>query len=782
MIEATGELFIEYERYLTRLQYYSLRQFACEITGRTGLTFLEALESERASEKDIEDTFIDALKEPVLRKVHLSRISRIDALVDWVFDTFQYDFYPGEVVMYNDDNVYRYAVVREKTTLDEMTFPDGFHRLASTRYGIDMRDKKSDSFRGRKTVDSQCLTRERGIFSKSVIKAFLRTTVRRENVNSPWLVKGHLAQKYKLEIPTKTGPKPRQLPESQPEAESKLQKDAIETMTAAVKVPIEDLNLPPNTDISRPALKTDWTVSESSVPSLLETWAFFNVFLEVLILDSFTLDDFQDALATYEPCELIDELYCCMLKIIAEEQDKKSDRGLSGLLGGPAPESSHETDVADSASAVLPWRDDLTQQSFSGGRFHDVLRGLLEALADRAHYGNRSRILLDEIQQNEGDVGNDLATAFRRLSADSKLRLMTTLIDLTWQTALVRQYIDECINHLTQLRKDRANLGKDKRTLMDEVYQLRLKMRAEFPRVPQNVNGSGNTTANNSVTHMDVGSSRIESSDSEIEQEDINNQTNGLKRPRIRRVPNAQIKRNERPESPIVETKVITNSRANCELEINRIKRQINRVDDKLAKVEEEWRESDSQRLRKLGQDRFYSNYWFLESTGMPVLGMPNCSTSHAGYATGRIFVQGTSEEDMEELKSRSELHEYDYLKRRTTELESTGTSPDSWGFYDDADQVNALLDWLNPRGIRESKLKTAIEQRGEIIAQSMENREKYMTDQNLPERSSRRVNVNKGNEALARSPLNWKNLMARRTLGVIHSESGSVSKRKRKR
>lgn len=771
-------MYIDYERYLARLLFYSQRQFACEITGRTGLTFYVALQSETDLGKDIDDSFIESLKEPVLRKVQCSQVSRLDSLVDRIYETFQADFYPGEIVVVYDGSVYREAVVREKTKLDEMTFPDGFHRLASTRYGVDMRDKKLNNFHGRKMVDTEALARGRGTFTKSIIKSFLRNAVRRENINSPWMVKEPYAQKYKIHISTTVDSKS---PGTLSLENNGMGLPLAAEVPGATKVPQEDLNLPAS-DAVRPTLSTHWTVRKSSVPCLLETWAFYNVFLEVLTLDSFTLDDFSDALAVNEPCELVDELYCCILKILAEEQESKLDNELVKMLGLA---DDNDSEDGGKRPETDQWRQDLGQQNFSNGRFYTILVGLLEALSGHASHGPRSRALLDEIMQDGSD---DLASTFTRLPPDSKLHLLATLVDLTWQTALVRQYIDECMDHLTQLRKDKATLSKDKRTLLDEIYQLRLKMRAQFPRLPQN--GAGKS-ANRVITDaaLDTTSSRIESSESDTEHEverpdDAGEESHSLRRAsrrsRTMRTSGVDLKEPLRAaKSPSVESKHATDSRANCEFEISRIKRLVARVDDKLAKVEEEFRESDSQRLRKLGQDRFYSNYWFLESTGMPVHGMPNCSTSHAGYATGRIFVQGTTQADLEELQIRSKLHDYDYLRRRTAEEGSTSLSPGMWGYYDDADQVNALLDWLNPKGIRESKLKTAIEQRGEIIAQSMENREKYLTDQSLPERRSSRKHETK---AMSRSPLNWKNLMARKTLGTIHSAAGVVSHRKRKR
>lgn len=46
VIPETNEVFIHYEPYLQRMDFYKQKRFICEITGHSGLTFFEALKSE----------------------------------------------------------------------------------------------------------------------------------------------------------------------------------------------------------------------------------------------------------------------------------------------------------------------------------------------------------------------------------------------------------------------------------------------------------------------------------------------------------------------------------------------------------------------------------------------------------------------------------------------------------------------------------------------------------------------------------------------------------------
>lgn len=84
------------------MDFYKQRRFICEITGHSGLTFFEALRSEvRAGSpglsvspllhtkenpcqmdesREVNNAFPEALKEPILRRIQFSTVSRVDNL------------------------------------------------------------------------------------------------------------------------------------------------------------------------------------------------------------------------------------------------------------------------------------------------------------------------------------------------------------------------------------------------------------------------------------------------------------------------------------------------------------------------------------------------------------------------------------------------------------------------------------------------------------------------------------------------------------------------------
>ncbi|KAI6891289.1 hypothetical protein KC348_g19177, partial [Hortaea werneckii] len=99
VMRGTNEVFQDYEDYLRRLDYLRQKKFVDAVNGKSGMTFFDALISENKSSDAIENVFPDVLKDPILRKVQFSTISRIDDLVSSVFDEFKKDFFPGEEVL-----------------------------------------------------------------------------------------------------------------------------------------------------------------------------------------------------------------------------------------------------------------------------------------------------------------------------------------------------------------------------------------------------------------------------------------------------------------------------------------------------------------------------------------------------------------------------------------------------------------------------------------------------------------------------------------------------------
>lgn len=68
-LERTGEIFLDYEAYAARMSFYKMKAFQCEVTGKGGLDYFQALDSERAEARTLHARFPESLKAPILRSV-----------------------------------------------------------------------------------------------------------------------------------------------------------------------------------------------------------------------------------------------------------------------------------------------------------------------------------------------------------------------------------------------------------------------------------------------------------------------------------------------------------------------------------------------------------------------------------------------------------------------------------------------------------------------------------------------------------------------------------------
>ena len=218
---------------------------------------------------------------------------------------------------------------------------------------------------------------------------------------------------------------------------------------------------------------------------------------------------------------------------------------------------------------------------------------------------------------------------------------------------------------------------------------------------------------------------------------------------------------------------------------IEDMKKEIKRCEQEITTFDSDLRENDCPRTRVLGKDRFWNRYYWMERNAMPYGGLPNSSTADAGYANGRIWVQGP--DDLERIGfielADNENAQYrrafnmDVPERKLIEEGPTHTfTAYQWGYYDNPDQLDKLIDWLDTRGVREVKLRKELQAQRVKIITHMEKRREYLENADekklehaepVPRVSTRtKTYVDPtGHRCLA-----WRNLMAMKDNGYIHS------------
>jgi hypothetical protein len=124
-------------------------------------------------------------------------VSRIDTLVDQVYDEFKNDYYPGEAVTVHILGGERlHGVVRDKTRFGSKVLPDNTLTPPFSRYFVSLDERPDEEA----VVDDSHIFRDRKVFTKSVLRSFIKKTVTREAWNgAPWLVKQDIAEKYHID-------------------------------------------------------------------------------------------------------------------------------------------------------------------------------------------------------------------------------------------------------------------------------------------------------------------------------------------------------------------------------------------------------------------------------------------------------------------------------------------------------------------------------------------------------------------------------------------------------
>lgn len=559
-----------------------------------------------------------------MRRVQFQTVSRIDTLVDMVFDEFRADYYPGEAVTVSTaDGEKLQGVVREKTRFGGKILPDGTLTPPYTRYTVSLEERPG----AEAVVDDDHIFRDRKIFTKSVLRSFIKKTVTREAWNgAPWLVRHDYAAQYHIDsrIPphlrydTKLMERkqiqaqkranqphnqeangvngamqngPARLPELKPAPKNqkgKLQHQSPDfpgdgkgspgmhsgpsqgifqapphknpfhlplnirnqqlphSMSAPEppppppppKYPIEDLQVPRREGITRPTLSflckdsptgVDATsngtssindkLSMKSVGSFLETWDTLNVYCEIFKLDSFTFDDFVEAMCVASEetkVQLFEEIHCAVLKqlVSAETDGGKVNVQLPELDGEeedseeeeeeetkePTPEPDRpparatrsslakaeaerllaearaaekesqnvEPEIKHRAEQVLEdydWIEELRKRNFQNGGWERIIVGLLHQLSKNERLQEQCEDLLAQVvpPDVEQPTQDTIREYYAKLDVNYRIQALQVICLLTTHTKAMRTYMEECSEQMTAFRKEKIDWQRQRK-------------------------------------------------------------------------------------------------------------------------------------------------------------------------------------------------------------------------------------------------------------------------------------------------------------------------------
>ncbi|KAF1990995.1 hypothetical protein K402DRAFT_168687 [Aulographum hederae CBS 113979] len=971
-IEQTGEMFTDYDSYLNRREFYMQRKFTCEITGHSNLTFFDAMDSETQRSRNVESTFPVVLREPVLRKVQFSTITRIDQLVNHVYEDFKQDFFPGESVLaLNGPAEGMEVTIREKITFPDQTRPDGTNVKGVSRYFVRIKGAES----GKEPLyEKQDLTRDRKVFTKQILRSFLRDSLTRESFNgAPWLVKESVASKYKInrEVPSQlqqsvlqaerkaaaeakkaeadgpgtflsflanqqrtldlrtgspgSGSKPGQkaaiqlqdprfiqyqygpgttpfvvIPNGQPPSMMNIPnlpnmpytqhfhqhhqffQPVATTMPpppppkpAPIKYPIEDLDVQPkNNGITRPALKyiaktrdqaessnngeEDAGFAMTSIGPLLEIWNTLNVHCEVFILDSFTLDDFMDALkfSSFEvECELLTEVHCAVLKQLVneqgqvmvalpelEEEDSDEDSDDTSAVSTPAkeptpPARTTRSSLAKSEAAAMKqrspsvdpnapvhraaemlsergWVERLKERDFLDGGWQTIIVGLLRQLSLSPNQKQKCDEILSHLAPLDQEPTQETAyNQYVTLDVNLRISLLELICMLAVRTRAIREYLEQCSEIMTGLRKDKIKAQHRKReliTVLRELDEKRKELVQEETPTPKpeatETNGTGGDVKTADVKMANTEETNPTKSESEESEEEE------LPTRSLRRGADRAIDRKRKRESDVMrrenekklKAEAAKTSKQATQLkkvlrDTDKTKEEIKECEDSVIDFDNDLREANCQRTKVLGRDRFWNRYYWFERNGMPYAGMPESSTAEYGYANGRIWVQGPDDLEREGFIDlpKTEMKEYQTKMNMTVperkEKEEGPThlfNAQEWGYFDNPDDIDRLIGWLDERGHRERNLRKELSAWKEPIAEYMAKMRAHLEESELKKdegeeeqaiKMTTRTKTYVDLDATKHRCLSWTNSTMINQRGHLHSEPPKKKSKKAK-
>ncbi|CAN7141517.1 unnamed protein product [Brassica rapa subsp. narinosa] len=336
-VRLTKEIFRDYQMYLKRINLYRQRVWTCKSTGKTSLTYEEALDSEKLASKKVQ-TLPRELVAPALHIIQFSTLSLKD-LADTIANELQNCFFAGAELYGNRDGESHPCRI-----LNILTDGD-----SEPQYEVGFLDKDKEINEKAVLSGEDLSWKKKFPFSRNLLKSFIRDSTCH---SIPWVVNeylakahgitrnipkelkdkyvfqnGELVQQRKQEDKTGKEKGKRKRAEDGSHVAEETDKEANGTEEEPpISYPIEDSLLPLEPDdaniTQRPSPSRDFSVPMDCVGDLLMVWDFCSSFGRQLHLWRFSLEDLENAVCHKESnLVLIMEVHACLFRFLINEGD-----------------------------------------------------------------------------------------------------------------------------------------------------------------------------------------------------------------------------------------------------------------------------------------------------------------------------------------------------------------------------------------------------------------------------------------------------------------------------
>ncbi|KAL1406251.1 hypothetical protein Q8F55_007945 [Vanrija albida] len=493
----------------------------------------------------------------------------------------------------------------------------------------------------------------------------------------------------------------------------------------------------------------------------LLSWSFLNVMGKPLGLSPFTLDDFEQSLYHTDPytapVPLLTEIHAVLLNALIKDSTDGHEPVRPLALTGQMPDN--DTDYWEgtkgaTAETLRPivepmaetWKTRELSRRDSRKGWENALVGCLwerATLDTMPQYLDNILYLTFEDKPaptrptwstgpssntSHGLIAAKPDRRYTSLHFVHKLNILNFLIELVAQTALIRDFMEEATAALTEVRKDQVELRRDLRRVRAEREALEPK-NEEGENGGEDADGdvsmsvvkeeassraaSPNGHANGTIDADELDGSMLDDrSRASSVASDVGRAKSGAQR-RKAMLEKAAEREAEEAQKLAKAAKERQESKAK-KAELKHIQTEKKRLADEEAALDTQLKQLEydfrrhfyTLRTRPLGSDRFGNKVWWIDGLGSSPL---YNESGKVIWGTGRLYIQGADDLEVEFCRIPAELSPEDTEARRDKEEGEGRLAPGQWASYDTPELANEFFKWLNIRGTREMYLLRAL-------------------------------------------------------------------------
>ncbi|KAI0704894.1 chromatin remodeling complex protein [Cytidiella melzeri] len=524
--------------------------------------------------------------------------------------------------------------------------------------------------------------------------------------------------------------------ESERLAAEKKKKKPVRYPTEDLDIAIGDKEKKAGMKVQKPApsrIGMPFGTDNETNEAFLMAWNFLVVYGGPLHLSTFTVDEFEQAIRHSQPdipCALISEVHSTLiynLRTVPFTRHSAIISLFNSLKDGDIDTFGISTSALIDASRDIGNNWERAPLRLAEGRegWEESLIGCLKDHANLENFPRLREIFIRLLYTS--DIQDEAVTAagsrqatpesrstpqqftkratpkerYHLLSSRDKIAILSFMCNLAVSSKAIHLHMESCEEQLTELRKQKIEVNRAKKQHLEDIAALTGESK-EGEKI-----GDKKTNLNGEDTPIRDSSDLSDAPGSDGETETGSAAPSGRQSAR-----RAQAKERELARAKLA-------SQKQALAETRRLDEEVNKCERRLEQIERDFRKLlGAVRVKPLGRDRFYNRIWWFDGMGSASL---IGSGGSVQYGSGRIFVQGPSEHDVEILQRREE----DMSARRLAEEGEDGMlGVGEWAVYDELETIDEFVAWLNPKGVRELALKTSIAKWWQHIAPGIRRRQ----------------------------------------------------------